>query len=287
MDVVVPFRGSPAELEAVRDSVRRLELREGDSVVVVDNTPGRLSAEGPVPVLAAADRRTPGYARNRGAARGRAEWLVFFDADVYPAADLLERYFDPPPRERTGILAGAVVDEAVPPRGNVVARYMHIRGSMHQDETFRYGQWGFPQSANVACRRAAFEEVGGFREDIRAAEDADLTYRLRAAGWEVERRDDASAVHRGRRTLRGFIAQKALHGAGGAWLDREYPGSFPARRRPGLVWWGVRRAASGLGTAMRARDRDEALFAILDPMTTLAFEFGRSLPNERPLLRRR
>src|SRR5205085_6077877 len=103
-------------------------------------------------------------------------------------------------------------------------------------ETFRFGDWGFPQSANLACRRAAFEAVGGFRVDIRAAEDADLTYRLRAAGWEVERREGATAVHRNRQTVRAFVAQKAVHGAGAAWLAHHYPGVFPARRRPGLVW---------------------------------------------------
>ena len=153
---------------------------------------------------------------------------------------------------------------------------------MSQNETHRFGTWSFPQTANAACRRAAFEEVGGFREEIRAGEDADLSFRLRAAGWEVERREAARVTHRSRQTVRGFIAQKLLHGAGGAWLDREYPGSFPARRRPGLVWWGVRTAAKGLTAAARSRNRDEALYAVLHPVELIAYEFGRSLRNERP-----
>ena len=282
MDVIVPFRGSAADLEELREALRRLELCEEDSLLVVDNTPGHGSADGPVPVLAAPEHPTPGYARNRGAARARGEWLVFFDADVRPSPDLLDRYFDPPPDERTGIVAGGVVDEAMPPGENAVARYMHIRGSMSQDETFGYGEWAFPQSANVACRRSAFEEVGGFREDIRAAEDADLTYRLRAAGWGVERREHAAVVHRGRRTLRGFALQKALHGAGAAWFDREYPGSFPARRRPGLLWWGLRRAVTGVAGAALRRDRDQALWALLEPVEQVSYELGRSLRNDRP-----
>ena len=264
------------------DRLARLRLGKGDSVVVVDNTPGHASRDGAVPVLAAAARATPGFARNRGAARGSADWLVFVDADVVPPEDLLERYFDPPPADRTALLGGGVLDEAVPARARAVARYAYIRGAMSQENTFEYGPWGFPQMANSACRRSAFEAVGGFREDIGAAEDADLAYRLRAAGWQVERRESAAVIHRSRPTLRAFVAQKAAHGAGAAWLDREYPGSFPARRRPGLVWWGVRTAARGLLAAARRRDRDTALWAVLEPVEQLAYEFGRSLSNERP-----
>jgi GT2 family glycosyltransferase len=175
----------------------------------------------------------------------------------------------------------------VPPDAPAAARYAYIRGLMSQENTYRFGEWSFPQTANAACRRAAFEAVGGFREQIRAAEDADLSYRLRAAGWETERRETATVVHRSRQTVRGLVAQKAMHGAGAAWLANEYPGAFPARRRPGLIWWGLRTAARGLVSAARSRDRDKALWALFEPVEQITFELGRSLPNERPLSRRR
>jgi mycofactocin glycosyltransferase len=282
VDVVVPFRGDPAELEEVRARLGELRLGPADTALVVDNTPGHrpLEDEG-IRVIHAAGRSTPGFARNRGVAEGSAEWLVFLDADVVPPEDLVDRYFDPPPAERTALIGGGVEDEPIPPAGKAVPRYLYIRGSMSQDDTFRFGAWGFPKTANAAVRRAAFQEVGGFRENIRSAEDADLSYRLRNAGWGVERREGAVVVHRSRQTLSGFIGQKAIHGAGAAWLERQYPGAFPARRRPGLVWWAVRTAAAGLVSAARARDRDKALWAMLEPLEQLTVEFGRSLSNER------
>jgi mycofactocin glycosyltransferase len=282
VDVVVPFRGSPAELEQLRARLAHLRLGDADSIVVVDNTPGRGPSDGDVPVLAAAEMPTPGFARNRGAERGSAEWLAFLDADVVPAPGLLDSYFDPPPDEGTALLAGAVLDQAVRAGGRAVARYAYLRRIMDQG-ALGDGWWAFPKTANAACRRAAFEGVGGFREDIRAAEDADLAYRLAAAGWEVEQRERAAAVHLNRQTVPAFLRQKLLWGAGAAWLDDAYPGAFPSRRRPGLAWWGLRTAAAGLASAARSGDRDEALVAVLEPVEQLAYEFGRSLPNERPL----
>lgn len=284
--MVVPFRGSQGALDELRGRLRRLELCEGDSLVVVDNTPGHASADGPVPVLAAPGHPTPGYARNRGAERGKADWLAFFDADVGPREDLLERYFDPPPAEGTALVAGHVIDEVVAPDAPAAARYAHLRGLMSQDNTFSWGDWSFAQTSNALCRREAFEAVGGFREDIRAAEDADLAYRLKAAGWELERREGASAVHSSRASVRGFVRQQLLHGAGGAWLDRHYPGSVPRKHRPGLLWWGARFVVKELAKAVRRRDRDLAIWALFDPLEVISYEFGRSLNNERPRGRR-
>jgi glycosyltransferase involved in cell wall biosynthesis len=257
-----------------------LELAPGDSLVVVDNSPAGRLPSAPVQVERAAEVAAPGYARNRGAAAGRGEWIVFVDADTLPQPDLVERYFEPPPAERTGLLAGGVLDEEASPEGPAVARYQYLRRSMSQDHTLGLGRWAFAQTANVAVRRAAFEEVGGFREDIRACEDADLSYRLASAGWERERREAAAVVHLSRQTIRSFIGQKAQHGAGVGWLDRTYPGSIPGHRRPGLLWWAVRFAVGNLVSAARHRSRDEAVWAVFHPLDLVTRELGRSLSNE-------
>jgi GT2 family glycosyltransferase len=283
VDVVVPFRGPVAELEAAAGRLGRLALGQRDSVSVVVDGPAPRAEIGPVAVHGAPAGRTPGRARNVGAASGSAEWIVFLDADVEPPADLLDRYFDPDPSADAALLAGGVRDQAVPFDAPAVARYFYIRAATSQDDTFRLGEWGFPKTANVAARRTAFEAVGGFREDIRAADDADLSFRLRAGGWMLERREHACVAHHGRQTLRSFVSQKVVHGSGGAWLEQRYPGSFPARRRLGLMWWALRTAAGGMFEAARTRERDRAIWALLEPAEALAFEFGRSVPNERPL----
>jgi glycosyltransferase involved in cell wall biosynthesis len=286
VDVIVPFAGPSAALRAVRDRMAALHLGPGDSLLVVDNTPGRadpaLGGGSGVEVVHASGRRTPGFARNRGAGRGSAEWLVFIDADAVPDPELLDRYFDPPPDVGTALIGGGVLDERAPRSAPPAARYTYLRGTMSQERTFGFGVWGYPKSANVAIRREAFESVGGFREDIRAAEDADLAYRLKAAGWEIERREAASIVHLNRRTLPGLIKQHALWGAGGAWLQRAYPGSMPRARGPGFRL----PARGGQATRQTLRGRDAVIYRLLRPVEALAWELGRLLPNGRPVIHR-
>src|SRR4051794_35257990 len=118
VDVVVPFAGEAAELERLVARLRVLSLGPEDSLVVVDNNPRPCPAPSGGPAMVhRPDRATPGYARNRGAELGSADWIVFLDSDVAPRPDLLERYFDPPPGERTAILGGGMLDEHGPEDG--------------------------------------------------------------------------------------------------------------------------------------------------------------------------
>jgi GT2 family glycosyltransferase len=287
VDVVLPFKGSDADLERVAERLAGLAIGPGDTLTVADNRPDAAgSARGAVQVLGAGAKQTSYFARNAGAALGTAPWLVFLDADVLPPADLLDRYFAEAPDDSTGVLAGAVADEE-PEADTAANRYAYLKSSMSQEITLADDAWPFAQTANAAVRRTAFEQIGGFEESVRSGGDADLCFRLRAVGWQLERRPDAAVVHRNRATIPRMLAQRARHGAGAGWLAKRWPGAMPRRRWPGLALWSAKRAAHGLVAAAR-KDRDEALLGLLDGPAVWAFELGRLIPNRpRPKLRQR
>jgi hypothetical protein len=285
VDVVVPFRGTAAEREALLARLGGLDLREQDTLVVVDNGPGPITA-GPR-VISAPEVPSSYYARNRGAGAGEGEWLLFIDADVFAPADLIDRYFAVPPAPDVAVLAGAVHDEGLgdPAALDGVARFAALTAAMSQHNTLGEGDEGYAQTANCAVRRVAFEQIGGFRTDIRSGGDADLCFRIRDAGWRLESRAGAAIEHRNRTTLRALVRQLARHGSGGAWLDRRYPGSFPPDRSLRTVAWSARDLVVALWAWARG-DGDRALVRSVGVVSHWAFELGRLLPNRPPRRRR-
>ncbi|HEX2016540.1 MAG TPA: glycosyltransferase family 2 protein, partial [Solirubrobacteraceae bacterium] len=193
-----------------------------------------------------------------------------------PHPNLIDAYFDPLPNDAVGVLAGEIVDVAA--NSSLAARYVVARRRMSQRVTLQRGRWGYAQSGNCAVRRAAFMTVGGFQDDIRVGEDADLCFRLTAAGWRVEQRPGARVDHPSPRTLGELIGQVAGHGRGVAWLNRRYPGSFPAARPRDLL----RRVPHYLREAARALrlgEPEEVAFALVELACLYTFDLGRALPN--------
>lgn len=277
VSVVVPFAGDAEELTRLIGALQALQLRAGDELIIADNRAGAEPAEHPkVSLIAASGVRTPAFARNVGARAASGEWLVFIDADTTPAPSLIEDYFEPEAAPETAVLAGWVID--VPGRPTLTSRHGAARRRMSQLATLERAQRPYAQTANCAVRRRAFEQVGGFAEEARAGEDADLCFRLQDAGWRIEQRRGAAVEHRSRDTALALVRQLLRHGSGAAWLNRRYPGTFPPVRPSELA---RRVAHSGREAIVGAAhgDRDAAAFALLDLSATCAFELGRLLPN--------
>jgi hypothetical protein len=262
VSVIVPFAGSDQRLLELQAALSALRIGPGDELIVSDNR------QDPV--------HTPAYARNRGAAISRGEWLIFIDADTRPGPGMLDAYFDPPPGPRTAVLAGGIRDVAG--RETAVARHTIARERTSQRLTLDRTGMPYAQTANCAVRREAFEAVGGFESGARAGEDADLCFRLQRAGWGIEERPGACVEHRSRDTVGAWLAQLVRHGSGAAWLERRWPGQFPrpgAARLAARLWHHASEAATALGRGERAAAGE----ALLDLIGGFAFELGRLYPN--------
>jgi GT2 family glycosyltransferase len=205
------------------------------------------------------------------------EWLVFIDADARPSRDLLDRYFDQTPDEQTGMLAGGIAD--VPGSDSAASRYAARRAQMSQRTTLDRAGTPYAQTANLAVRATAFAAVAGFDEEARSGEDADLCFRLAQTGWALEERPAAFVEHPTRAHLGGLLAQMARHGSGAAWLNRRYPGEFPA---PGPRAIGGRLAHAGAGALRGARrgDREQVDAGLVEVVEACAFLVGRFLSND-------
>jgi glycosyltransferase involved in cell wall biosynthesis len=117
-------------------------------------------------------------ARNCGAAAATGDWLIFVDADSHPNAEL---FADVMVQIQSGrCLAGGstvVMDEKHLAAGFVTRLWNGIS---------RIGR--LLAGSFIFCETAAFRKIGGFSQELFAAEELDLSQRLKRLARESNRR---------------------------------------------------------------------------------------------------
>ena len=147
-------------------------------------------------------------ALNRGVQAARGEVLVCFDADTQIAPNgiaRIVRHFEDP---KVGAVAGNV---KVGNRINVLTRWQSIEYITSQNLDRR--AYAYLNAITVvpgavgAWRRSAVVAVGGYLTDT-MAEDMELTYRLRRAGWRIDADTETLGFTEAPANFRAFFRQR-------------------------------------------------------------------------------
>jgi N-acetylglucosaminyl-diphospho-decaprenol L-rhamnosyltransferase len=279
---IVSFNAGP-HLDACLASVRP---EAPSQTLVVDNgsTDGSIelvrSRFPEVQLEVAAANRGYGTAANRALARCAAPYVLLLNGDTVLAPGALEalaRYLDAHPRAaivgpRLRNADGSLQASCHPFLGTfqsflektalarLLARIPAVRdryllvNSAHARA--RVVPWVL--GAALAIRRSAFEAVGGFDESFFLyAEEVDLCYRLKTAGWEIHFAPVTDVIHVGGVSTQpyggGMIAQRVESAI--RFYDRHYP---PARRARLVALIKVAAAARWLRDGIRLRATGDA-----------------------------
>ena len=133
-----------------------------------------------------------GALRNRGATVASGEWLAFIDADVEMPEDWLRQLIE---LEGTGQADVFGLDLHTPAQAPWYATAWQRRTLRPANHALRVVDW-LP-SSNLLMRRAWFDKVGGFNENLRTGEDKDFTLRQHQAGARLLAINQSVALHWG------------------------------------------------------------------------------------------
>jgi glycosyltransferase involved in cell wall biosynthesis len=180
--VIVPTRNSERTLSAVLEGA--FSQTVPTEVVVVDNFSRDRTLEIArslgARIISAGDERS--RQRNVGAGGARTPWLFFLDADMVPTADTVASCL----RAADDSSADAIV----------VPQHAVGEGFLAKARAFEKACYEGDEQLEAPrfFRRDFFESIGGYDEDLIAAEDWDISARSRAAGAVIAR-SDSPIVH--------------------------------------------------------------------------------------------
>jgi GT2 family glycosyltransferase len=255
--VVVPVYNGAETIAACMDSLLALRYPEHRvEVLVVDNG----SRDGTADVLLRYDGRIvrleestrgPGAARNAGLRRAGGDVVAFTDADCRVDPDWLTAVVAPLEDPRVGIAGGTI--RAMPPIGDVARFGEIIHDHRRAIEVF---EPPYAITMNWASRRAVLQELGGFEERFRRAEDVDLSYRMVQAGYMLAFAPAAVVYHHNEEHLAGLFREGFQHGFHGVLALKHHDEFVRAFGHTRFDWRGY----AAIGTRMLdwARGRDRA-----------------------------
>jgi GT2 family glycosyltransferase len=174
-------------------------------------------------ILLEENKRGPGPARNRGLFHASGEIIAHLDADTIPVRNWLTEITTPFTNPDVVLVAGEYITykPKTPAQRFVAQRGSFIEGLVSRETI------PFAPSLNMAVRRHAAMDIGGWAEDMPTGEDIDFSYRLLIKyPSKIFFNPRAIVFHHARSEDKDLWLQVWTYGEGLAQFKHKHPESF-------------------------------------------------------------
>jgi glycosyltransferase involved in cell wall biosynthesis len=214
ISVVVPVRNGMPWLEQQLRALAEQACDEPWEVIVANNnstdesavvTQGWANLCERIHLVDASDAIGPGGTRNAGVAAARGDLLAFCDADDVVHAGWLTAH--------VSALAEADVSAGVFDYWSLNGRPAPSPVTYAPPPALTlFGFLPAAGSGNLAIRRNAFEDMGGFAQELMTGEDFDLSWRLQLAGYRFVLNEEAVLARRDQQSFKEVFRRYTTYG---------------------------------------------------------------------------
>lgn len=206
---IIPMKNAGKYIRRCLEAILA-EMESGDEIIVVDNgsTDDSVSIAGRIKdvTLLHCPEGTIGYLRNYGANHSLCNILAFIDADCIIS-----------PGWRSKVIKNLEAEgiTATGSRYEIPENAVWIEKAWFSQKIMKAAPAKYINSGNLAIKKEAFLNVGGFDENLITGEDAELGWRLNGKGFIIIEDPEVECIHLGNpKTLKDFYRKQKWHALG-------------------------------------------------------------------------
>ncbi len=211
VSIIVPVYNSSLTISKTLDSLKQIDFSKDKlEIVMVDDgsTDNSLDVIRECKIyglkIIKQKNQGPGAARNNGVRNSKGKFLYFTDSDCYIREDCIKQLYNKfKVDKKIGAVGGAI--ELPPEEKNVWAVADHYASWYHHNPKIKSHYVRSTPTANLMIKRGVFDNIGYFKEKIKAGEDVEFGARMQQAGYKFYSLNNAYVYHYNRNNLRDFF----------------------------------------------------------------------------------
>ncbi len=172
--------------------------------------------------------------RNRGVREASTNIIIFYDDDMIPFEDSIQRHITFH-QEHRGILGGNPIEEQASDKTDIQNYKSHLTKVWTKKYVNGITQLNFSNlffsAANASMHKETFNTLNGFDTTLTDAEDQDLAFRALFKGIAIFFDKENKAIHREFITCVGYIKRLRLYANAHMHLTIKYPERYDPPQR--------------------------------------------------------